>query len=98
METHINELQTELTEAVETAQEVASYEPEEDEKVTAAVMKKALKTLIDDLKDSAGASAQRERNELKAQDAAIKEIENKISVSRALSKNKTNELEPQNPT
>ena len=93
LETHINELQTELAEAVETAQEVASYEPEEDEKVTAAVIKKALKTLIDDLKDSAGASAQRERNDLKAQDAAIKEIENKISVSRALSKNKTNELE-----
>ena len=93
LETHISELQTELTEAVETAQEVAAYEPEEDEKVMTAVIKKALKALIDDLKDSAGASAQRERNDLKAQDAAIKEIENKISVSRALSKNKTNELE-----
>ena len=93
LETHISELQTELAEAVETAQEVASYEPEEDEKDTAAVIKKALKTLIDDLKDSAGASAQRECDDLKAQDAAIKEIENKITVSRALSKNKTNELE-----
>ena len=78
---------------METAQEVAAYEPDEDEKITAAVIKKALKTLIDDLKDSAGASAQRERDALKEQDAAIKEIENQIRVSRALSKNKTNELE-----
>ena len=93
LETHVSELQTELAEAVETAQEVAACEPDEDEKVTAAVIKKALKTLIDDLKDSAGASAQRERDALKAQDAAIKEIENQIRVSRALSKNKTNELE-----
>ena len=93
LETRIGELQTKLAEVAETAQEVAAYEPDEEEKVTAAVMKKALKALIDDLKDSAGASAQRERDELKAQDATIKEIENQISVSRALSKNKTNELE-----
>ena len=93
LEARISELQTELAEAVETAQEVAACEPDEEEKVTAAVIKKALKTLIDDLKDSAGASAQRERDALKAQDAAIKEIENQIRVSRALSKNKTNELE-----
>ena len=60
LETRINELQTELAEAVETAQEVAAYEPDEEEKVTATVIKKALKALIDDLKDSAGASARRE--------------------------------------
>ena len=93
LETRIGELQTELAEAVETAQEVAAYEPNEDEKITATVIKKALKALIDDLKDSAGASAQRERDDLKAQEAAIKEIENQIRVSRALSKNKTTELE-----
>ena len=93
LETRIGELQTELAEAVETAQEVAAYEPDEEEKVTATVMKKALKALIDDLKDSSGASAQRERDDLKAQDAAIKEIENQIRVNRALSKNKTSELE-----
>ena len=92
LETHISELQTELTEAVETAQEVAAYEPEEDEKVTAAVIKKALKTLIDDLKDSAGASAQRERDALKEQDTAIKEIEKKIRDSKSALKEKTNEL------
>ena len=78
LETRINELQTELAEAVETAQEVAAYEPDEEEKVTATVIKKALKALIDDLKDSAGASAQRERDDLKAQDTAIRNIENHI--------------------
>jgi type I restriction enzyme M protein len=38
---------------------VATYEPEEDEKVTAAVIKKALKELIDDLGGSFGESATR---------------------------------------
>ena len=54
LEAQISEAQSELAEAVETAQEVAGYEPEEDEKVTAAVIKKALKELIDDLKGSEG--------------------------------------------
>ena len=45
-----SEAQREIAEAVETAQEVAAYEPEEDETVTASVIKKALKELIDDLK------------------------------------------------
>jgi hypothetical protein len=40
-------MQSELAEAVETAQEVASYEPEEDETVTAPIIKKALKELIE---------------------------------------------------
>ena len=93
LETRIEELQTELAEAVETAQEVAAYEPDEDEKITATVIKKALKALIDDLKDSAGASAQRERDDLKAQDAAIKEIENQIRVSKSTLKDKTSELD-----
>ena len=92
LEARIGELQTELAEAVETAQEVAAYEPDEDEKVTAAVMKKALKNLIDDLKDSSGASAQRERDDLKEQDAIIKKIENQIRVSKSALKEKTSEL------
>ena len=92
LEARIGELQTELAEAVETAQEVAAYEPDEDEKVTAAVMKKALKNLIDDLKDSSGLSAQRERDDLKEQDAIIKKIENQIRVSKSALKEKTSEL------
>ena len=75
LEAHISELQTELAEAVETAQEVASYEPEEDKTVTAPGIKKALKALIDDLKNSAGASAKRELDLLKLQDTTIKKIE-----------------------
>ena len=93
LETRINELQTELAEAVETAQEVAAYEPDEDEKVTATVIKKALKALIDDLKDSAGASARRERDDLKAREAAIKKIEEQIRVGKSSLKDKTGELE-----
>ena len=54
LEAKISETQSELAEAVETAQEVAAYEPEEDETVTATVIKKALKELIDDLKGSYG--------------------------------------------
>ena len=61
----IGELQSDLAEAVETAQEVAAHEPDEDEKVTAAVIKKALKALIDDLRDSTGTSAKRELDRLK---------------------------------
>ena len=59
LEATIVEAQGELAEAVETAQEVSGYEPDEDEKVTAAVIKKALKALIDDLKGNTGASARR---------------------------------------
>ena len=92
LEAKIGELQSELAEAVETAQEISGYEPEEDETVTAAVIKKALKSLIDDLKASAGKSAQKELDALKKQDAAIKKIENKIKNTRAELKTKTNEL------
>ena len=93
LEASVGELQTELAEAVETAQEVAAYEPDEDEKVSAAVIKKALKALIDDLKNSEGASAKRELDQLKAQDTAIKKIEKKIKETKAKLKKKTGELE-----
>jgi type I restriction enzyme M protein len=93
LETKISELQSELAEAVETAQETAAYEPDEDEKVTAAVIKKALKALIDDLKDTPSASAKRELDELKKIDSAIKKIEDKIKNAKATLKEKTTELE-----
>ena len=92
-EARISELQTELAEAVETAQEVAAYDPDEDKTVTASAIKKILKALIDDLKDSTGESAKREIDMLKAQDATIKEIDKKIKGSRASLKDKTRELE-----
>jgi len=93
LEAKIAEAQSELAEAVETAQEVAAYEPEEDETVTAAVIKKALKELIDDLENSTGASASKEREGLKAQLNAIMEIEKRIKESKAQQRILASELE-----
>jgi type I restriction enzyme M protein len=93
LEAKISETQSELAEAVETAQEVAAYEPEEDETVTAAVIKKALKELIDDLRDSTGESAQKELNALQAQEKAIAALEKHIKESKAELKTLTDELE-----
>ena len=93
LEAQISEAQSELAESVETAQEVAAYEPDEGEKVTASVIKKALKVLIDDLKDSAGDSACKELKNLKDQDKAIQSIEKRIKDSKATLKTKTDELE-----
>lgn len=93
LEAQISEAQSELAEAVETAQEVAAYEPEEDETVTAAVIKKALKELIDDLKNSKGDSARKELKNLQAQETAITAIEKRIKDGKAVLKVKTDELE-----
>jgi type I restriction enzyme M protein len=94
LEAKISETQSELAEAVETAQEVAAYEPEEeDETVTAAVIKKALKDLIDDLKDSKGESAQKELKALQAQEKAIAVLEKRIKESKADLKTLTDELD-----
>ena len=93
LEATIAEAQGELAEAVETAQEVSGYEPDEDEKVTAAVIKKAVKVLIDDIKDTAGASAKKELKNLTDQDKAIKAIEKRIKDAKATVKEKTAELE-----
>jgi type I restriction enzyme M protein len=93
LEAQISEAQSELAEAVETAQEVAAYELEENESITAAVIKKALKDLIDDLKGSTGDSARKERKKLQAQEKAIATIEKRIKDSKAALKAKTDELE-----
>ncbi len=88
----IAEAQAELDEAVETAQAVTAYEPDEDEKVTATVIKKALKSLIDDLKGTPGESANKELDALKAQDKALKTIEKRIKEAKAELKVQSNEL------
>ncbi len=93
LDAEISEMQSELSEAVETAQEVAAYEPEEDETVTAAVIKKALKELIDDLRTSTGDSARKELQNLQAQEKAITAIEKRIKDRKAALKIKTDELE-----
>jgi len=108
LESKISEAQSELAEAVETAQEVAAYEPEEDETVTATIIKKVLKDLIDDLKGSdghkvnsatggregaLGQSALKELETLQAQEKEIAVIEKRINDSKAALKTKTDELE-----
>jgi type I restriction enzyme M protein len=93
LEAQISEAQSELAETVEAAQEAAAYEPEEDETVTASVIKRVLKELIDDLKDSTGDSARKELESLQAQDKAVAVIEKRIKESRARLKIKTDELE-----
>jgi type I restriction enzyme M protein len=93
LEARISEAQSELAEAVETAQEVASYEPEEDESVTAAVIKKALKDLIDDLGAPSTSSALKELAKLKVQEEAITAIEKRIKDAKAALKTKTDERE-----
>ena len=93
LEATIAEAQGELAEAVETAQEVSGYVPDEDKKVSAAVIKKALKAVIDDLKDSDGASARKELKNLTDQDKVIKAIEKRIRDAKATLKEKTAELE-----
>ena len=93
LEATIAEAQGELSESVETAQEVSGYEPDEDEKVTAAVIKKALKALIDDLKGTTGASARKELKNLTDQDTAIKAIERRIKGAKATLKEKAADLE-----
>ena len=93
LEATIAEAQGELSEAVEIAQEVSGYEPDEDKKVTPAVIKKALKALIDDLTDNTGASARKELKDLADQDEAISGIEKRIKDVRATMKGKAAELE-----
>ncbi len=93
LEAEIGETQSELTDVVEGAQEVAAYEPEEDETVTAAVIKKALKALIDDLRGSTGDSAQKELMALQAQEKAIAALEKHIKESKSELKTLTDELE-----
>ena len=93
LDARISEAQSELAEVVETAQEVAAYESEEDEIVTSTVIKKVLKDLIDDLKSSKGKSARKELAILQAQEKAITAIEKRIKENRATLKIKTYELE-----
>ncbi|MHB1685418.1 MAG: type I restriction-modification system subunit M [Bacilli bacterium] len=93
LEAQISEVQSELAEAVEGAQDVAAYEPEEDEKVTAAVIKKALKELTDDLKGSTSESARKELRNLKVQERMITALETRMKNSKAALKTKTDELD-----
>jgi type I restriction enzyme M protein len=95
----INEAQGELAEAVETAAEAASFEAEETEgdegeaKLTAAVIKKYLKELIDDLADAATDSAIKERNQYEDLRDRLTAIETRIKTHKTALKQKQDELE-----
>jgi type I restriction enzyme M protein len=93
LEAGISEAQSELAEAVEAAQEAADYQPEEDEKITATVIKKELKAQIDDLKGSPSEAARSELRALQTHDGAIKDIEKRIKAGRTEKKARTEELE-----
>jgi len=93
LEGQISGLQGELSEAIETAQEVASYEPEEDESVTATTIKKALKEAMDDLKGSGGASAARELAKYREAHDAIANLEKQIKDLKDEVKDKQSELD-----
>ncbi len=93
LEAQIGEAQGDLSEAVEAAQEAAAYEPEEDESVTASVIRKALKDLIDDLKSSSGDSARKELETLQDHEMAIAAIEKRIKECKGTLKTKADELE-----
>ena len=88
----ISELYIDLDEAVETAQELAAYEPDEDQKITAKVIKKVLKALIVNLRNNSGEDAKQELEAFEVQDAAIRTIEKNIKEARTVQKNLESEL------
>jgi type I restriction enzyme M protein len=98
LEAAINEAQSELAEVVDAAVEVTAFEPEKDDKgkdkkITAALIKKELKNLIDDLKGTVGESAKKELTKLEQQDKAVKLAEKLVKDTKAKWKAKTDELE-----
>lgn len=97
LEAQISEAQSELAEAVETASEAASFEPDDgeegEEKITAAGIKKYLKELIDDLADTTGESARKERKKYEELRDEITSIEKRIKAAKDALKEKQTELE-----
>lgn len=98
-EGRINEAQGELAEAVEAAAESASYEPEDAEseegeaKLTAAVIKKYLKALIDDLADARTDSAVKERTNYEDLRDGISAIAARVKAHKAALKQQQDELD-----
>lgn len=93
LEAAIAEQQGELAEAIEAAQEVCAYEPEEDESITLAVIKKALKDLIADMENSVGASARKELANLQQHASTLNALDKSIKEDKAKLKQQTDELD-----
>ena len=91
LESKISAAQGELSEAVEAAVEVVSYEAEEGETLTATVMKKKLKEAIDDLAGSA--SARQEVMACRREMESIVKIEKRIKDGKDQLRQQESELE-----
>jgi type I restriction enzyme M protein len=99
LEERINEAQGVLLEAVEAAAESVSFEPEETEdedneaKLTAAAIKKYVKSLIDDLADAKTDSAKKEREKYEELRDGISAIEKRIKEHKDQLKTRQDEME-----
>jgi type I restriction enzyme M protein len=93
LDSKVVEAQGQLAEAVDVAQEMMGYEPDEDEKITPALIKSLLKESIDDLGGSTGHSAMTELKALADQEKAIKAIEKEIKRLKRAQKTSLSELE-----
>ena len=93
LESKVSAAQGELSEAVDAAVEVVSYEAEEGETLTAAVMKKKLKEAIDDLKEAGSASARQEVMACQREMESIVKIEKRIKDCRDQLRQQEGELE-----
>ncbi len=93
LESKISAAQGELSEAVEAAVEVVSYEAEEGETLTAAVMRKKLKEAIDDMQDAGSASARLEVEACRREMERIVKIEKRIKDCRDQLRQQESELE-----
>lgn len=95
LEAKIAEAQAELDDAVEAAVELIAFEPEEEDKnkkITAAVIKKAIKSELDGLKNNTGRSAASERDKLKVHAKAVKEVEARVKKHRSEQKERKSHL------
>ena len=89
LEQELGEQEAAREEAVATAQEILEYEAEEDEKITPALMKRELKTVLDDLKGRRDVQAlvERERHQeaydaIKRADEAVKRLKRTLKEKR----------------
>lgn len=92
-EANISQLESDLDEAVEDAAESAAYEPDEGENVSATTIKRYLRDLQDDLKDSPGDSARRERESYQTLYEAILNAEKRRRRARKKLKTQQETLE-----
>jgi type I restriction enzyme M protein len=89
LEAQQGEKESELAEALEAVE----YEPEEEEKVTARVLKVHLQAMITDFTDATGETAAKERKVYQQQLDAIQQLEKEIKVIKKNIKDKRFEMD-----